>query len=176
MEKETENFLKAEESANQLIKTLEKLHNEANSYQNATRDLTIARDNLLELIRSVESVITNSSDIIKLLKKIGGPEILESIGNAKNDLLETISNENKSIIEKNSETENLLTESISNMENVFSEKFSKLENKIEEINKKNISYLKKIQIFVVLILIISLILTVLLIYPEYILELKKFLP
>jgi hypothetical protein len=43
MEKDIEKFLQAEESAEKLIQTLEKLQTEAKSYQGATNELGIAQ-------------------------------------------------------------------------------------------------------------------------------------
>jgi len=79
MEKDVEKFLQAEESAEKLIQTLEKLQTEAKSYQCATNELGVVRNKLLELIESTKDVASNSYEVIKTLKDIGGPEILRGL-------------------------------------------------------------------------------------------------
>ncbi len=108
MEKDVKNFLQAEESAEKLIQTLEKLQTEAKSYQGATNELGIARDKLLELIESTKDVVNNSYEVIKTLKDIGGPEIFERF----------------------TKLEHKLGESAKNMENSLDERFTKIENNI----------------------------------------------
>ena len=81
-----EKFLQAEESAEKLIQTLEKLQTEAKSYQGATNELGIARDKLLELIESTKDVVSNSYEVIKTLKDIGGPEIFKRFTNLESKL------------------------------------------------------------------------------------------
>jgi len=88
MEKDVEKFLQAEESAEKLIQALEKLQTEAKSYQGATNELGIARDKLLELIGSTKDVVSNSYEVIKILKDIGGPEIFERFTRVENNLNE----------------------------------------------------------------------------------------
>jgi|AntAceMinimDraft_9_1070365.scaffolds.fasta_scaffold247745_2 hypothetical protein len=88
MEKDIENFLHAEESAEKLIQTLERLQTEAKSYQGATNEIGIARDKLLELIGSTKDVVNNSYEVIKTLKGIGGPEIFERFNKIENKLNE----------------------------------------------------------------------------------------
>lgn len=86
MEKEAQNFLKAEETAVKLVETLKQLHTEATSYQTATQELNIVRGELLQLIESIEKTAVGSYDIIKLLREIGGPEILSRLINIENIL------------------------------------------------------------------------------------------
>jgi len=88
MEKDVDKFLQAEESAEKLIQTLEKLQAEAKSYQGATNEIGIARDKLLELIGSTKDVVNNSYEVIKTLKDIGGPEIFERFNKIENKLNE----------------------------------------------------------------------------------------
>ena len=97
MEKDVEKFLQAEESAEKLIKTLEKLQDEAKSYQGATNELGIARDKLLELIESTKDVVSNSYEVIKTLKDIGGPEIFKRFDKIENRLEEAF-NKQSSLI------------------------------------------------------------------------------
>jgi len=80
MEKEAEKFLQAEETAFKLAETLKELHNEATSYQTATKELEIVRQRLLNLIEATEKVASGSHEVIVTLKQIGGPEILNRIG------------------------------------------------------------------------------------------------
>jgi len=126
MEKDVEKFLQAEESAEKLIQTLEKLQKEAKSYQGATNELGIARDKLLELIESTKDVVSNSYEVIKTLKDIGGPEIFERF----------------------TKLEGKLDESAKNIDNSLNEKFTKIENKLEEAFNKQSSRIKNLKIFV----------------------------
>ena len=99
MEKEAQNFLKEEETAEQLVETLKQLHTEATSYQTATQELNIVRGELLQLIESIEKTAVGSYDIIKLLREIGGPEILSRLINIEN-ILATEFNKQKSFMDK----------------------------------------------------------------------------
>ena len=97
MEKDVEKFLQAEESAEKLIQTLEKLQTEAKSYQSAANELGIARDKLLELIESTKDVVSNSYEVIKTLKDIGGPEIFKRFTKLENKLEETFNKQSSRI-------------------------------------------------------------------------------
>lgn len=79
MEKEAERFLQAEETAEKLVETLKQLHTEATSYQSATRELDTVRQRLLDLIESTKKVVNGSHEVVKILKEIGGPEILDRL-------------------------------------------------------------------------------------------------
>ncbi len=76
MEKETQKFLKAEEAAEKLVQTLEKLQAEGVSYRTASEELDKVRDRLVNLIQSTEEVVKASREIVGVSKRIGGPEIL----------------------------------------------------------------------------------------------------
>ena len=83
MEKETQEFLKAEETAGKLVQTLEKLQAEGASYQTASEELNKVRGRLVNLIQSTEEVVKGSREIVGVLKKIGGPEILDRLTRLK---------------------------------------------------------------------------------------------
>jgi len=83
MEKETQEFLKAEETAQKLVQTLEKLQVEGASYQTASEELDKVRIRLVNLIQSTEEVVKGSHEIVGVLKKIGGPEILDRLTRLK---------------------------------------------------------------------------------------------
>ena len=151
MEKDIEKFLQAEESAEKLIKTLEKLQTEAKSYQGATNELGIARDKLLELIESTKDVVSNSYEVIKTLKDIGGPEIFERFTKLENK------------IDGNSK----------NIENNLNEKFTKIENKLEEAFNKQSSRIKNLKSFIITLLLISLATIAGLVFPNYLVELNN---
>ena len=153
MEKDVEKFLQAEESAEKLIQTLEKLQTEAKSYQGATNELGIARDKLLELIESTKDVVNNSYEVIKTLKDIGGPEIFERF----------------------TKLESKLDESTKSIGNSLDEKFTKIENKLEETFNKQSSRIKNLKIFIIILLLISLATIAGLIFPNYLAELNNFI-
>lgn len=152
MEKVVEKFLQAEESAEKLIQTLEKLQTEAKSYQGATNELGIARDKLLELIESTKNVVSNSYEVIKTLKDIGGPEIFERF----------------------TKLEGKLDGSAKSIENSLDERFAKIENKLEETFNKQSSRIKNLKIFIIILLLISLATIVGLVFPNYLVELNNF--
>lgn len=152
MEKDVEKFLQAEESAEKLIQTLEKLQAEAKSYQGATNELGIARDKLLELIESTKDVVSNSYEVIKTLKDIGGPEIFKRF----------------------TKLEKKLDGSTKSIENSLDERFTKIENKLEETFNKQSSRIKNLKIFIIILLLISLATIAGLIFPNYLAELNNF--
>lgn len=97
MEKEAEKFLQAEETAVKLVETLRQLHTEATSYQTARRELDTVRQGLLNLINSTERIVTGSHEVIKILKEIGGPEILNRLAKLENKSTEEFAKQSKSL-------------------------------------------------------------------------------
>jgi len=95
MEKEAEKFLQAEETAVKLVETLKQLHTEATSYQTATKELDTVRQRLLNLIESTERIASGSQEVIKILKEIGGPEILNRLAKLENISTEEFSKQSK---------------------------------------------------------------------------------
>ena len=79
MSKETENFLRVEQSAQELLKTIEELKNETVSYKTSTMELDVVRVKLSGLIDSIQAVARDTHAVVALLKAIGGPEILSQI-------------------------------------------------------------------------------------------------
>jgi superfamily I DNA and/or RNA helicase len=97
MEEEAQKFLEAEETAQNLVKTLKQLHIEATSYQTATKELDIVRQRLIGLIESTEKIASGSYEIIKILKEIGGPEILSRLTKLENKVSEESTKQSKSL-------------------------------------------------------------------------------
>jgi hypothetical protein len=97
MEKEAQKFLEAEETAVKLVETLRQLHTEATSYQTATKELNIVRQQLLALIESTEKAVGGSYEVIKILKEVGGPEILNRLTKLENKSNEEFTKQLKSI-------------------------------------------------------------------------------
>jgi len=97
MEKEAQKFLEAEETAEKFVQTLKQLHTEAASYQTATKELDIVRQRLIGLIEATEKIAKDSHEIIKVLKEIGGPEILSRITKVENKVSEESANQSKSL-------------------------------------------------------------------------------
>jgi len=95
MEKEAQKFLEAEETAQNLVNTLKQLHNEATSYQTATRELDTVRHRLIGLIESTEKIASGSHEVIKILKEIGGPEILNRLAKLENKSTEEFAKQSK---------------------------------------------------------------------------------
>jgi len=95
MDKEAEKFLQAEETAVKLVETLKQLHTEATSYQIATKELDTVRQRLLNLIESTERVANGSHEVIKILKEIGGPEILNKLAKLEDKSNEEFAKQSK---------------------------------------------------------------------------------
>ena len=76
MVEQAQEFLEAEKAAGKLVQTLEKLQAEGISYRTAAGELDKVRGRLVNLIQSTEEVVKGSHEVVKVLKKIGGPEIL----------------------------------------------------------------------------------------------------
>jgi hypothetical protein len=72
-------FLTAEETAQRLVESLKKLHQEATSYHTSTKELELVRQKLVQLIESIREISKDSHEAIKIIASIGGPEILESL-------------------------------------------------------------------------------------------------
>lgn len=83
MSQEAERFLQAEESAQVLLETLSSLQQEAVSYKTSTKELDAVRQRLVELINSIQAVANDTHEVVKLIKVIGGPEILERVERLK---------------------------------------------------------------------------------------------
>lgn len=96
MEQEVKKFLQAEETAEKLVNTLQKLHTEATSYKTAKGELDKVREKLSTLIQSTKDAVHGSIEIIKLLKEIGGPEILERFTTMEDKSSERFSIQSKS--------------------------------------------------------------------------------
>lgn len=79
MSKEADSFLHAEQSAQELMQILEQLKNESISYKNSANELDAVKQKLTSLIDSVLPVVKDTHEVVKLLKSIGGPEILNRI-------------------------------------------------------------------------------------------------
>jgi hypothetical protein len=97
MEKEVQEFLEAEETAEKLVQTLKKLHTEATSYQTATKELDTVRQRLINLIESTEKVVNGSHEVVKILKEIGGPEILNRLMKLEDKSSEEFAKQSKSL-------------------------------------------------------------------------------
>lgn len=80
MSTDAEDFLRIEESAQNVLKALSALKEEADSYKASTEALNAVRDQLVSMIKATQDISVDSHDVVKQLKRIGGPEILHSIG------------------------------------------------------------------------------------------------
>ena len=79
MDPENQKFLEAEQSAENLVNTLRQLHAEGVSYQTATKELDVARAQLVALVEKMQLIANGSLEAVKTLRDIGGPEILRRI-------------------------------------------------------------------------------------------------
>jgi len=86
MSKETDKFLQAEQSTQDLLETLEQLKTETTSYKTSAKELDTVRQKLVGLIDSVQAVAKDSHEVVKMMKSIGGPEILGRLSVLSNQL------------------------------------------------------------------------------------------
>lgn len=86
MPQDAQKFLQAEQSAEQLVETLAELKNEAVSYKTSAKELDAVRQKLVGLIDSVQSVAKDAHEVVKLIKAVGGPEILSRISGLSGEL------------------------------------------------------------------------------------------
>lgn len=133
MEKAAEKFLKEEEIASKLAESLQQLYNEANSYHTAKEELESVRKKLLNLIEGTEKAINGSYEIIKNMKEIGTPEILNRIAKIEIKLLEGF---NKQL------------EVLDSLNKYLPEAIQSLENKIEEESISLTKKLRKIKVII----------------------------
>ncbi len=86
MTQTVERFLEAEQSAQQLLNTLEVLKEEAGSYQTSKKELDAARLHLVSLIEAMQVVAKDTKEVVQILLKIGSPEILRLIDSVSKQL------------------------------------------------------------------------------------------
>jgi hypothetical protein len=94
MSQETQKFLQAEQSAQDLLATLSSLQQEAVSYKTGTSELDAVREKLIKLIEAIHLIAVDTHEVVKLVKGIGGPEIIKSI-NTLNKKIEEESQNNE---------------------------------------------------------------------------------
>jgi len=88
MTQEAQKFLQAEQSAENLVQTLADLKNEAVSYKSSTKELDTVRQKLVSLIDSIQAIAKDTHEVVKIVKAIGGPEILSGINSHSQKLKE----------------------------------------------------------------------------------------
>jgi len=86
MEEDNRKFLDAEQTAEKLVETLRGLQDEALSYQTASKELDDVKRSLMILIETTQQVVVDSHECVKVLRDIGGPEILNQLGEIDNRL------------------------------------------------------------------------------------------
>ena len=139
MNKDTDNFLQAEDTAVKLVETLKELHNEATSYKSATQELETVRQHLIGLIESTENIANVSYEIINTLKQIGTMEILNRLEklrlnlNQATDSINENSQEIITLIKDNIEPE--ILNRIEELENKTMEKLAEQDNVIIHLKK-----------------------------------------
>jgi len=79
MANDPEKFLQVEESVENLLAALKKLYDEAESYNTSKESLNQVRDKLVDFIASSDDIVKDTFEIIKIVKSIGGPEILRRL-------------------------------------------------------------------------------------------------
>lgn len=149
MEKETQKFLEAEETAAKLVETLKQLYSESTSYQMATKELDVVRQQLLNLIESTEKVVSNSHEIVRILKEIGGPEILNRLTKIEDKLSEEVAK----VVNTNLEIDRILKESKSEILT----RLTKVEDKSTEQFDKQTKSLKRLKTLIIVTLTSSII-------------------
>jgi len=72
MSHETEAFLQAEESAQEILTVLADLRRETVSYRTSAKELDAVRQHLIGLIDAFQAIATDVDEVIRLLKGVGG--------------------------------------------------------------------------------------------------------
>jgi len=88
MSQEAKKFLEAEQSAEHLVQMLADLKHEAVSYNSSTKELDAVRQKLVSLIDSIQAIAKDTHEVVKIVKAIGGPEILSGINSHSQKLKE----------------------------------------------------------------------------------------
>jgi len=97
MDEEVKKFLEAVEISEKLLEDLKKLHTAATSYQTAREELNLVREKIINLIESVNKLVNDSHEIIKILKEIGMPEVMDKLKKMEERLLEEFDKQGKYI-------------------------------------------------------------------------------
>ena len=79
MASETQSFLDAEESVNQLLKNLKKIKTEIEGYKNAKESLEAAATQVVQLASTLNGTAELTADVVKKLGEIGTPEIMAAV-------------------------------------------------------------------------------------------------
>lgn len=110
MPKETENFLHAEQSAQELIQALGDLKNETISYKTSAQALDAVKQKLSDLIDSFLPIVQGTGEVVSVLKSTH-PEVLEKLRDLSSQLAEqsrTLRNELEQKVKSLSEQLNRL--------------------------------------------------------------------
>lgn len=75
----TEDFLRAEEAAEQLAKSLKRLDREADGYSTAGKTLEQVATDVRELASRTSDVASRTSDAVEAIRSIGSVQILEQV-------------------------------------------------------------------------------------------------
>ena len=94
-QQEGQRFLQAEETVEKLAQTLKQLQTEAASYAGARQELDSVRTRLLGLIDSTEQLTVASHGIIKVLREIGAPQIMDRLLRIENQSTEEFTAQSK---------------------------------------------------------------------------------
>ncbi|MCL4517024.1 MAG: hypothetical protein M1379_15775 [Firmicutes bacterium] len=143
---QAERFLEAEQKAKELVASLKALQKEISSYQTATKELDLVRQGLLDLVQSTGQAAEGTSEAIRVLRSIGGPEILSHLEKLSQKTEQNFAQERQVIAELFSHLEELSQKTEQNFaqeRRVIAELFSALETRIGDSVTKVIAELKK---------------------------------
>ncbi|MGI6788798.1 MAG: hypothetical protein ACOX4X_04785 [Aminobacterium colombiense] len=149
---DTTKFLKAEESAQEILRQLELLLGETISYKNATQEIDKAREGLVNLTVQLEDLGKSTVELIKKTNEFGLEGIQEKIANiekyvqSQGQLLIKFLEENKKLMEEKNKTVSIQIADLcqkfeQNSENQgiwmkeLSKKLDELKNEVKADNK-----------------------------------------
>jgi ElaB/YqjD/DUF883 family membrane-anchored ribosome-binding protein len=148
MEERRYSFLEAEEIANELVKSLEKLEKNARSYQSAAEELEKVRQRLTEFISQTGELVKQVFKVINTLEKIGTPEILSQIG-FLNERVSSEFSKNENLLndlrDKNTDIKNSIQQVLITLANSGNEMQMQLKNfndKFNDLINENTTVLK----------------------------------
>ncbi len=127
MPPEMNGFLKAEESANQLISSVERLNEEIDGYSGARTTLEEAGGRLIPLVDALTSTAAKTTEVMHALSQIGTAEILDEV--------KAVSSGNESMITAITTGSETQTVAIDSLKETVSQQSEVAQNLFKEIRR-----------------------------------------
>lgn len=129
-----EKFIEAEKQATQLVAQLERLKEEAQSYQEASETLEGTREQLGDLINKTVSLGQAQQELIDVLGEIGTEEIIQVINQSKDKLQERLTGIDEDLISQ----KKLISEGINLQNSLHSQANALIDEQTQVLKNKMI--------------------------------------